>query len=96
MTDDREVATSPVKKADYEEAAVMLRRLLGTVEAGDLTVGTPQTLELLRWMEGRSCRVTATIPMRGRVVAVAYFDGQSRRCHTCGRRRATPRCRTRR
>ncbi len=30
----------------------MLRRLLGAVKAGDLTVGTPQALALMRRMEG--------------------------------------------
>jgi hypothetical protein len=41
-----------VKRADYAEAAGMLRRLLGAVKAGDLTVGTPQALALMRRMEG--------------------------------------------
>ena len=41
-----------VKRADYAEAAGMLRRLLGAVKAGDLTVGTPQALALMRRREG--------------------------------------------
>jgi hypothetical protein len=41
-----------MKRADYVEAAAMLRRILAAVEAGELTVGTPQGLALMRRMEG--------------------------------------------
>ena len=41
-----------MKRADYAEAAGMLRRPLGAVQAGDLMVGTSQALALTRRMEG--------------------------------------------
>lgn len=39
-------------RAEYAEAAVILRRLLGAVEDGSLTVGTERGLALMRRMEG--------------------------------------------
>jgi hypothetical protein len=39
-------------KADYAEAAAMIRRILAAVDAGELTVGTAHALALLRRMEG--------------------------------------------
>jgi hypothetical protein len=41
-----------VKRADYAEAAAMLRRLLAAVDAGQLTVGTLNGIALVRRMEG--------------------------------------------
>jgi hypothetical protein len=41
-----------MKRSDYGEAAVMLRRLLAAVDAGTLTVGTLNGIALVRRMEG--------------------------------------------
>jgi len=45
-------ATENVKRADAADAAAMLRRLLAAVDAGELTVGTPRGVALVRHMEG--------------------------------------------
>jgi hypothetical protein len=44
--------TSSVKRADYAQAAAMLRRLLAAVDEGTLTVGTLNGIALVRRMEG--------------------------------------------
>jgi hypothetical protein len=41
-----------MNRADCREAAVLLRRLLAAVDAGELTVGTPRAVALVRHMEG--------------------------------------------
>ena len=41
-----------MKRADYAEAAAMLRRLLDAVDTGTLTVGTLNGVALVRRMEG--------------------------------------------
>jgi hypothetical protein len=41
-----------MKRADYAEAADMIRRVLAAVDAGDLTLDGPQAFWLVRHMEG--------------------------------------------
>jgi hypothetical protein len=49
-----------MKRTDYADAAAMLRRMLGAVDDGTLTVGTLNGIALVRRMEGAAVAFEVT------------------------------------